>query len=63
MMMESIRLLKLFFAKCSVVTSLQEVAMTTSKTQAEWLAAVSWFEKHPCRVWFGSPTQGMVFYN
>lgn len=36
-----------------------EVVMSTScsaKTY-HWVAAVKWFERHPCKVWFGNPTQ------
>ena len=40
-----------FFAECSVM--LKE----SNATHTSWLAAVSRFMEHPCRVWYGFPTQ------
>ncbi len=35
--------------------------IVNTESQAEksiqWLANVSWFEQHPCRLWYGTPTQ------
>lgn len=40
-----------FYAQCSAVYN------ESNTTRTEWLAAVSWFTEHPCRIWYGSPTQ------
>ena len=42
------------FAKCTLLLKQPDM---TSKTCALWLAAVSFFDEHQCRVWFGSPTE------
>lgn len=39
-----------FFAECIVVAD-------NGDRVAVWVAAVSWFDSHPCKVWFGFPTQ------
>lgn len=41
-----------YFAQCSIV-----VSSSNNQLHTEWLAAVSWFEVHPFRVWFGNPTE------
>ena len=41
----------LFFAKCFAVNS------SDSKQVSLWVAAVSWYDHHPCKLWFGKPTE------
>ena len=40
----------LFFAECIVIAD-------NGERVAVWVAAVSWFDTHQCKLWFGFPTQ------
>ena len=31
--------------------------VSDSESNAIWLAAVSYYHPHPCRIWFGHPVQ------
>ena len=44
-----------YYGAISVVKS--ESESVEFETLTVWLAFVSWFEEHPCRVWYGTPTQ------
>lgn len=41
----------LFFAQCVAITK------SDGHQTIIWVAAVSWFMDHPCRVWYGNPVQ------
>ena len=40
-----------FFIQCTVGSGI------TSELSKIWMAAVEWYMDHPCKVWFGNPTQ------
>ena len=42
-----------FFIQCTVHV---ESGITSERSKI-WMAAVEWYMDHPCKVWFGNPTQ------
>ena len=38
-----------YFAECTIVDN--------SETDSVWIVALKWYMEHPCRVWYGHPTQ------
>lgn len=42
-----------FYAECSILLN----ACESNPQRTSWLAAVSWFMEHPCRMWYGVPVQ------
>ena len=42
----------IFFLECVIVPTDENTLHAT-----HWVAAVHWFMDHPCKVWFGNPTQ------
>ena len=43
-----------FFLHCTTISN------DTNGRTTKWIDAVKWFMDHPCRVWFGNPTQVYV---
>ena len=39
-----------FFSRCTAKKA-------SNEQESRWVVAVSWYELHPCKVWFGKPTE------